>query len=120
MENGFTKPKHQLQQTCSSGGKIGGRTDSKPESKKAKKFHPNPENDGDGGLNTRWQEEVGRRSLQLKQALEQTGPDHMVQRIQEQLQQDPAGGFLGATRGTWSWAFWRLQAGLHRRVESES
>jgi hypothetical protein len=88
------------------GGLVGGRTDSKPETKKAKKFHPNPENDG--GLNTRrWQEEVGRRALQLKQALEQTGPEHMVQRIEEQLHQGPSGGFLEG-----------LGAGLHRRVES--
>jgi hypothetical protein len=66
--------------------------DPSPETKKAKKFHPNPENED--GLNSRWQEEVLRRALQLKQALAQTGPEHMVQRIEEQLQQGPAGGFL--------------------------
>jgi hypothetical protein len=33
------------------GGLVGGRTDSKPETKKAKKCHPNPENED--GLNTR-------------------------------------------------------------------
>jgi hypothetical protein len=42
MADGMTKPKNQLQQRNSSGG----RADSKPETKKAKKFHPNPENEG--------------------------------------------------------------------------
>jgi hypothetical protein len=35
-----------------------------------------------------------RRLLQLQQALEQTGPEHTVQCMEEQLQQGPAGGFL--------------------------
>jgi hypothetical protein len=38
MANGFTKPKNQWQQSQSSGG----RTDSKPETKKGKKFHFQP------------------------------------------------------------------------------
>jgi hypothetical protein len=37
---------------------------------------------------------VASGGLQLKQALAQTGPEHMVQRIEEQLQQGPSGGFL--------------------------
>jgi hypothetical protein len=96
MADGITKPKDQLQETCS----IGGRTDSKPEAKKAKKYHSNPENED--GLNSKWEEQAQRRSLQRKQALEQTvGTEHMVQRMEQQLKQGPAGGFLeglGAVR----------------------
>jgi hypothetical protein len=83
-----TKPKNQREQTCS----IGGRTDLKPEAKNAKKYHSNPENED--GFNSKWEEQAQRGSLQRKQALGQTGTGHMVQRMEEQLKQGPAGGFL--------------------------
>jgi hypothetical protein len=75
-----TKPKKQLKQTQSSGG----RTDAKPEVKKAKNFHPNPKNEDD--LNSKWQEANQKRWLQRRQELERTGEENTVQRIEEQLQ----------------------------------
>ena len=91
MVNGGA-PENDLQQFASEGGKIGGRTDAKPETKKAKKFHPNPENED--GFNSKWEEHGQSGSLQRQQALEQTGTKHMVQHMEEQLKQGPAGGFL--------------------------
>jgi hypothetical protein len=91
MANGDA-PENDLQQFASERGKIGGRTDAKPETKKAKKFHPNPENED--GFNSKWEEHGQSGSLQRQQALEQTGTEHMVQHMEEQLKQGPAGGFL--------------------------
>jgi hypothetical protein len=93
MANGFTKPTNWLQQTSSSGG----RTDSKPETKKAKKFHPNTENED--GLNTRGEEKSQRQSLQLQQALERTCEEHKVQHMEEVLQLGPAVGFMAELLG---------------------
>jgi hypothetical protein len=73
----------------SSGGKIGGRTDSKPETKKAKKYHQGE---------TKWSRAGkigGQRGLdQRQQKLELTGEEHTAQRMEEQLQQGPAEGFM--------------------------
>jgi hypothetical protein len=77
-----------LEQRCSEGGSA----DAKPETKKAKNYHPNPENEG--GFNSKWEERGQRQSLQRQQALAQTGPEHMVQCIEEKLQQGPAGSYL--------------------------
>jgi hypothetical protein len=92
MKSTGKRAENDLQQRCSEGGKIGGRTDAKPETKKAKNYHPNPENED--GLNSRWQEKGRMWLLQQQQALAQIGPEHMVQCIEEQLQQGPAGGLL--------------------------
>jgi hypothetical protein len=69
------------------------------ETKKAKKYHPNPENED--GFNSKWEEQGQRQSLQRQQALEQTGEGHTVQSMEEKRQQGPAEGFmegLGAGR----------------------
>jgi hypothetical protein len=77
----------------------GGRTDSKPETKKAKKFHPNPKNEGH--FNSRWQEQSLRPSLQQREALELTGEEHTVHHMEQQLQRGPAEGFMeGLGAGT--------------------
>jgi hypothetical protein len=89
MADGITKPKDQLQETRS----IGGRTVSKPETKKAKTFHPNTENNEDR-LNSRWQEHSQRQPLQRQQKLELTGEEHTAQRMGEQLKRGPAPGLM--------------------------
>ena len=62
------------------------------ETKKAKKYHPNPENED--GFNSRWEEQGQRQSLQRQQALEQTGEGHTAQSMEEELHQGPAEGFM--------------------------
>jgi hypothetical protein len=49
MADGTTKPKISGSRPAPVSG---GRPDSKPETKKAKTFHPNPENEDD--INSRW------------------------------------------------------------------
>jgi hypothetical protein len=62
------------------------------ETKKAKKYHPNPENED--GFNSRWEEQGQRQSLQRQQALEQTGEGHTAQSMEEELHQGPDEGFM--------------------------
>jgi hypothetical protein len=90
------------------GGLIGGRRDAK-----AKNFHPNTF-------------ERRRSQLQVGGARpEGVAPAAAGTGANRRGAQGTAHGGGAAARpcrglhgGTWSWAFWRLQAGLHRRVES--
>jgi hypothetical protein len=74
-----------------------------PETKKAKNFHPNTENED--GLNTRWEEKSQRESLQRQQALdswhwsEQARSTRYSTWMEEVLQLGPAEGFMAELLG---------------------
>jgi hypothetical protein len=86
-----TKPKNQWKQTQSSGG----RTDLNTETKKAKKYHPNPENED--GFNSRWEEQGQRQSLQRQQALtgaNRRGRGTLYRAWRRSCSTGPAEGFM--------------------------
>ena len=95
MADGITKPKDRFQETCS----IGGRTDSKPEAKKAKKYHSNPENED--GFNSKW-EVGGARPEALAPAAAGTGANRHGAHGTAHGAAAKARPCRGLPRGTWS------------------